>query len=159
MACFDEQSQNKLHSIQDKLTDHKLVGTHTTDVPFHVSLGSFPLVEENRLKVEMKHVAKSFAQFELELSCLGDFGNKVLFLQPAYNEKIDELHSLFDGNFADGFPFHAHVTLFCGDEQSVLEAKKILGELSEPLTVTVTELLLGEFFPTKLLAKNELARS
>lgn len=159
MACLDEQSQIILHKMQNKITEKGLVGTHTQDVPFHISLGSFPVTEADRLKTEMKRVADAFGQFTVELHCLNDFNNRVLFLQPAVNENIDKLHNAFDGNFSDGFPFHAHVTLFCGDERSVIEARRVVGELSQPLTVTVTSLLLGEFFPTKLTAEYRLSNS
>ena len=73
-------------------------------------------------------------------------------MQPLYSDEIYGLHKLFDGNFFDGMPFVPHVTMFCGDEKSVESAESVLGRLAQPFAVTVTSLLIGEFFPTKLLA-------
>lgn len=152
MARLDDESQQILADMQAKLTSGGLVGTHTTDVPFHVSLGSFPTRDAESLLALSERLSADFKRFSFELVCFSDFGNRVLFLQPSDCPEIKTLHGFFDGNFADGLPFHPHVTLFCGDEQAVIKAKSILGKLPRPLRVEVDGLLVGEFFPTRLLA-------
>ena len=158
MASLDGQSQIKLHKIQDELTKRGIVGTQTSGIPFHISLGSFPLSEKWRLNEAIKRVADGFVQFEVSLCGLGDFDGKVLFLQPQDNGTINVLHGLFDCNYSDGLPFRPHITLFCGERSQTAEAKRILGELSLPSAVTVTSLLLGEFFPAKLISEYPLLK-
>lgn len=152
MAVLDDRAQYVLGALQNKLTDVGLVGSHTTDVPFHVSLGSFPVSEQMRLTKKLRQTASVCKPFTLELSRYADFDKKVLYLQPLYSDEIYGLHKLFDANFSDGMPFVPHVTMFCGDEKSVESAESVLGRLAQPFAVTVTSLLIGEFFPTKLLA-------
>ena len=152
MAVLDDRAQLVLSALQNKLTDLGLVGSHTTDVPFHVSLGSFPVSEQIRLTTKLRQTAGVCKPFTLELSRYADFDKKVLFLQPSYSDEMYRLHKLFEGNYSDGMPFVPHVTLFCGDEMSVEKAQSVLGILAQPIAVTVTSLLIDEFFPAKLLA-------
>ena len=99
MAVLDDRAQYVLGALQNKLTDVGLVGSHTTDVPFHVSLGSFPVSEQMRLTKKLRQTASVCKPFTLELSRYADFDKKVLYLQPLYSDEIYGLHKLFDGNF------------------------------------------------------------
>lgn len=150
MACFDDKSQRQLLSLQSKLTNSGL-NVNTSDVPFHVSLGSYPTDKLESVLQTMESVSKSFTPFKLTLANYSHFNNRVLFLQPSPCEKLSALHNHFDCNFADGYPWSAHVTLLIGDETAVANARDLLGELDKPIEVTVTNLLIGEFFPTKLI--------
>lgn len=149
MACLDEKSQQVLSSLQNKLIQNGLA-VNTSEVLFHVSLGSFPTSELNNVLQTMEQVSQLFEKFTLTLT-YSYFNNRVLFLQPENSDKLLTLHKRFDCNYADGFPWHAHVTLLIGEEEQVCKAKSILGDLPEPIPVTVTSLLVGEFFPTKLI--------
>lgn len=153
MAVLDAQTQYLLRTMQNEINKSGLSGTHTADVPFHVSLGSFPVECKESLISLMRKTSINFGRFNIELTRFADFNGEVLFLEPQPSAGIDELHAIFDGNYSDGMPFHPHVTLFCGDELSVQQAKSILGTLQKPITAAVTGLLIGEFFPTNLLAE------
>ena len=150
MACLDDKSQQVLTSLQNKLIQNGLA-VNTSEVPFHVSLGSFPTSELDNVLQTMERVSQSFEKFTLTLNTYSHFNNRVLFLQPEHSDKLFTLHKHFDCNYADGFPWHAHVTMLIGDETSVIKAKSILGELPEPIQATVTSLLVGEFFPANLI--------
>ena len=150
MACLDDKSQQLLTSLQNKLIQGGLA-VNTSEVPFHVSLGSFPTNELDSVLQTMEQVSQSFEKFTLTLNTYSHFNDRVLFLQPEQSDNLLALHKHFDCNYADGFPWHAHVTLLIGDEAQVRKAKSILGELPQPIHVSVTSLLVGEFFPTKLI--------
>ena len=38
--------------------------------------------------------------------------------EPTVNEELIKLHGLFDNNYADGFSWHAHSTLFIDDKKA-----------------------------------------
>ncbi len=155
-ASFDLQSQNKLKKLQNEILKLGWQGTQTMDIPFHISLGSFPVDMADELIERIKKVCLSQKKFDIFLGEIGDFSDKVLFIQPIVNENLLEIQKEFQGNYADGYPWHAHTTIFCGNENEVRNAKEKLSEIFKPIVAEVQFLELGEFFPTKMIYKGEL---
>ncbi|MDE5715238.1 MAG: 2'-5' RNA ligase family protein [Anaeroplasmataceae bacterium] len=154
-AVFNEEVQNLLSTWQkDILCCYK--GTQTMGIPFHISLGSFPLECEQTLMNLIEETCDTFSPFKVNLQKISTFGNAVLFLEPENHPLIMKLHSIFDGNYADGFTYHAHTTIFCGTEEEVLKAKSILEEKFIPIEAWITEIHLGEFFPTRIILEKKL---
>ena len=152
-AVFDDSTQALLQSWQDDIFASGLVGTQTMGIPFHISLGSFPTNMEEELEERIKKVCESTCEFPLSLTKINDFGNKVLFLEPEENNELLRLHNLFDNNYANGFPFHAHATIFCGETQDVEKAKLILSGNFSPLQTKIVGIQMGEFFPTRMIVR------
>lgn len=150
-AVFDDATQRKLKSYQDSVLSLGYSGTQTMDIPFHISLGSFKIEYEQELKTKIKKICSQKNEFEINLIKVSHFGNKVLFIEPESSTKLVELHRLFDGNFADGFPWHAHTTIFCGKEEQVVEAKGYLNNIFDPISAKITGIQMGEFFPTRMI--------
>ena len=142
-AVFDDKTQQKLKVLQDEVIKSAENGTQTMGIPFHISLGSFSLDKKEWLIQKIEDVCLYFDKF--------DIYNKVLFVEPKVNDELKNLQSHFDDNYADGFPWHAHATIFCGEEQEVAAAKEKLQATFSPFMATVVSLELGEFFPTKIL--------
>ena len=157
-AVFDDTTQRKLKALQERVLSLGCAGTQTMDIPFHISLGSFKVERERELKEKIKKICSQKYEFEINLSKVNHFENKVLFIEPENNLKLVELQSLFDGNFADGFPWHAHTTIFCGEEEQVVEAKECLSRIFEPLTAKITGVQMGEFFPTRMIIAEKLCQ-
>ena len=157
-AVFDETTQRKLKAFQDSVLSLGYSGTQTMDIPFHISLGSFKVENEQKLIAKIKSICSQRYEFEINLNKVNHFGNKVLFIEPEYNLKLSELHSLFNGNYADGYPWHAHTTIFCGSEDQVIEAKEMLNNIFKPLTAKVIGIQMGEFFPTRMIIAEKLCQ-
>ncbi|MBD5413825.1 MAG: 2'-5' RNA ligase family protein [Treponema sp.] len=149
---FDKATQKKLKGFQDSVLGLGCPGTQTMDIPFHISLGSFKVEDERELKARIKSACSHQRAFEIRLHKVGHFSNRVLFIEPEENVPLRRLHDLFDGNFADGFPWHAHATIFCGEEAQVINAKSRLDEIFTPVNGTITGIQMGEFFPTRMIA-------
>ena len=158
-AVFDEATQKKLKGFQDSVLGLGCPGTQTMDIPFHISLGSFKVEDEceaeRKLKARITSACSHQRAFEIRLHKVGHFSNRVLFIEPEENAPLRRLHDLFDGNFTDGFPWHAHATIFCGEEAQVIKAKACLDKIFTPVNGTITGIQMGEFFPTRMiLAEN-----
>ena len=128
------------------------------DIPFHISLGSFNVEHEQKLIAKIKEICSQKHEFEINLNKVNHFDNRVLFIEPEYNLKLLELHTLFDGNFADEFPWHAHTTIFCGEEEQVIKAKERLINIFQPVRAKITGIQMGEFFPTKMIIAEKLCK-
>ncbi len=152
-VVFDEATEALLHHTQKEIIKKHPYGTQTMGIPFHISLGSFPLEKKEELMYKMKTLAQTQYSFDVTLTGIGDFNHQVLFMEPLMNEALQKLHTLFEGNYADGYPWHPHVTLYCGLEEEVLQIKKELQSSFQKMTVKITGIQLGEFFPTKMLAE------
>lgn len=66
------------------------------------------------------------------------------------------LQNFFCKNNNDKFKFYPHITLLCSDNAQVKSAKKIIKKEFRPFDTTITSLYLCEFFPTKIIAKDNL---
>ena len=155
-AVFDLQTQSKLKLWQDAVLKKGNCGTQTMDIPFHISLGSFPIECEQELILRIKDICSKKNKFKINLQKVNKFGNSVLFVQPENSEELFYLHSLFDNNYPNGFEWHAHATIFCGEDEEVLLAENVLNGQFEPFTATVTSIAMGEFFPTRMIIDETL---
>ncbi|MDE6618240.1 MAG: 2'-5' RNA ligase family protein [Clostridiales bacterium] len=157
-AVFDDETQQKLKALQDRVLSLGYVGTQTMGIPFHISLGSFKVKDEQELIVRIKEVCSQHSEFDINLDKVNHFNNRVLFIEPSENKNLRGLHELFDNNFADGFPWHAHATIFCGNEQQVIEAKQCLNDIFVPIKAKVVGIQMGEFFPTRMIIEEKLCQ-
>lgn len=157
-AVFDNETQDKLKYLQDEILKLGFKGTQTMGIPFHITLGSFPLEYESQLIDRIKDVCIKNIQFDIMLDKINNFGNAVLFAEPIINESLINLHNLFDNNYADGLPYHPHATIFCGTEEEFTSAKELLSKIFQPIHAKIVRIQMGEFFPTRMIIEEELCK-
>ena len=150
-AVFDANTQIKLKNIQNKILELGYEGSQTMDIPFHISLGSYPIECAEELIEKIKSVCLHKKEFYIRLERINHFNDEVLFAEPIVNPQLQELHSLFDNNFADSFPWHAHATIFCGEKYQVDKARDFVENNFVAFDAKIVGIYLGEFFPTKIL--------
>ena len=155
-AVFDNDTQNQLKLFQKQLFENGIQGTQIMGIPFHISLGSFNPEKENFLKKQILNVSNKFKSFDIDLKEMGSFGNKVLFIQPTVNESLIKLHELFNDNYADGFPWHAHTTILCDEDANVIKARSLLEKEFKPIPARIIGLQMGEFFPARMIIEKKL---
>ena len=153
MAVFDRKTQEILTEMQSRVIENVGEGTQTMGIPFHLTLGSYPTEEVNWVVEEIKRVAVASRSFDVELGSYKTFSNKVLFLEPTIPEGLLALRRSFECDYANGFEWVPHATLFCGNEDEVKKALALLPELSEPLCTRIVGIELGEFFPARKIIR------
>ncbi len=149
MAVFDPQTQFKLGEIQRCIIDNVSSGTQTMGIPFHLTLGSYPVDELDGVVETIKAVAESTQCFDIKLLNYGRFGNKVFFLKPEIPQELFRLREKFKCDYANGFEWVPHATLFCGNADEVERAIEVAPKLDLPLEAKIVGIELGEFFPPK----------
>ena len=148
-AVLDQNTQEILQALQNRILQKHPNGTQTMGIPFHISLGSFPLEEKNALIQKIGNVIEEVDSFEIGISGVDHFDHSVIFAVPQENKMVTQLHEIFNGNYSDGYAWHPHITLYCGAKE---EGEQILRELSFPsMKAQIVGLQLGEFFPTKII--------
>ena len=153
MAVLDDQTQKRMDALQQKILSTGLVGTQTMQIPFHISLGSYPPECVEEVLRSVRDTAGKQTSFAINLIGVNSFSERVLFLQPEENERLTALHRIFDCAYPKGFPWVPHATLFCGEEAEVRTAKKTIEDTVFPICARVTAIELGRFFPAEKIER------
>lgn len=153
MAVFDGETQKTLSQIQSLIIQNVGEGTQTMGIPFHLTLGSYPTAEQSEVVEKIEDAAQRFKCFGVELSAYNSFGDRVLFLEPDVPRELLELRGSFECDYANGFEWVPHATLFCGEPCEVQRARALLPELKDPIRAKIVGLELGEFFPAKKITR------
>lgn len=149
MAVLDGKTQSKLCKIQNHLIENISSGTQTMGIPFHLTLGSYPTAQLENVIEKIKSVAENNESFDVNFVGYGKFSNKVFFLEPQIPQELLELRKHFECDYANGFKWVPHATLFCGEEDEVIKAEQIAPELDFPIIARIVGIELGEFFPAE----------
>lgn len=96
-AVFDEETQRKLNKIQQEIEAKYPAGSQTRGIPFHISLGSFPVEEKAALIGRIGKWIEELKPFSIELEGLGHFDNQLLYVKPNLNAELEALHQIFEG--------------------------------------------------------------
>ncbi len=155
-AVLDDITQNNLKELQRVLIDYNLLGTQIKEIPYHISLGSFPLDKKTELESLIQNKCMATSTFNINLLKINHFKNKVLYIEPEINDNLINLQRTFDGNYADNYDWTPHVTLFCGNWLQVIKAKKYIKSQFVPFTATITSIQMSEFFTTNIIIDQPL---
>ena len=155
-AVFDDKTQSILDTYQKQVFELGYTGEQTMGLPFHITLGSFPTEDEAMLTNKVRETSKKYQAFDIDLIKTNDFNNKVLFIEPKINEELLQLHKIFDNNYANGFPWHPHATIYYGEKNEVIKAKAMLDNIFKPIKAKIVGIQMGEFFPPRMIIKEAL---
>ena len=156
LAGYDEASEERLTGFQNELYRAGFVGTQTKDVPMHVTMGTFPVEDEERVTGLVRTIAADTEPFLISVSHVGLFaGSKVLFAAPDCSRELLALREHF-GASPGWVP---HTTMLIDEPETVQRALPVLMEQFTPLAGKVTSLHLCEFFPTRHILTVRLGSS
>ncbi|MBQ4618272.1 MAG: 2'-5' RNA ligase family protein [Clostridia bacterium] len=150
MADFDDNTQREMEKWYASLKDAGFTGTQTPNLPYHISLGVFPLDEEELAVQIMEKAAKEFAPFPVHLSHIGIFApGKVLFAAPERNAQLDALHEATDIFPNPHRPWTPHATILIDESEIICKALTELLKSFHPILASVTRLHLCAFWPKR----------
>ncbi len=160
MADLDNASQAIMSEWYKKLNDAGFMGTQTPNLPFHISIATFPLEKEQEAVEITRRVAGEFAQMPVHISHVGVFApGKVLFGAPERNSELDMLHNACDINSDQQRPWTPHVTLLIDEPATICEAMPLVLKSFYPFVAQITRLHLCAFWPTREILSVELRRN
>lgn len=146
MAGYDNDTENYLVSMQNKLYENGYVGTHTKDLPQHITLGIIDsALEENMIQL-VKKVAEETKPFAVTFNHIGIFGgSKVLFITPDTNKEL----LILKENFGGSYNWTPHTTMLIDEPKTVFSALPIIAEEFKAFQGKVENIHLYEFWPTR----------
>jgi len=150
MADFDGNTQKEMSAWYGSLKALGFTGTQTPGLPYHISLGTFPLSEEKKAVEIMEKAAKEFAPFQVHVSHIGVFApGKVLFAAPERNARLDAIHDACD-IFPNPYrPWTPHATILIDESETICKALPELLKSFHPILASVTRLHLCAFWPKR----------
>ena len=161
MADLDDESQKKMTSWYESLKEAGFTGSQTPDIPYHITLASFPLEKEAEVKAEMKQLADKFAPVPVHISHIGLFaGGNVLFGAPDMNPSdLLALREAIHTDTIDKHPWTPHATILLDDPETIQKALPVLLKCFRPISARITKLHLCAFWPTREIALIELGNA
>ena len=159
MADLDDNSQTIMSSWYKSLNDAGFRGTQTPDLPFHISMASFPLEKEQEAVELIRKTAREFSPFPVHISHIGIFApGKVLFGGLERNTELDLLHNACEISQNSQGSWTPHVTILIDEPVTVCKALPLLLNSFNPFVGWVTRLHLCAFWPTREILSIELNR-
>ena len=156
LAGYDDETECRLSSFQNSLYDAGFTGTQTKDIPMHITVGRFPVEEEESAASLVRRAAAVTQPFEVSLSHVGMFaGSQVLFVAPDGKRELLELREHFGASHG----WVPHTTMLIDRPEEVYRALPVLMGAFVPSCGTVTCLHLYEFFPSRHILTVPLGRS
>ena len=159
LAGYDDQTEEILSGIQQKLYDQGFSGQQTKDIPMHFTLGSYAVEQEEELKKRLEKIAETRRAFDTEFNHVGLFRlpeNDVLFIAPEISREMLALKDEFrDSN--DQFNWSPHTTMLIDKPAVIQEATQSVLKEFRSFDGKVAVLHLYEFWPTRHILSVRLA--
>ena len=153
MADLDAETQRRMGQWYLALREAGFTGTQTPGLPYHISLATFSLTEEQKAAGLLHKAAAEFPPIPVHISHIGIFApGKVLFAAPERTWLLDALHDACDLHASSQRPWTPHATLLIDEPGTVCAALPVLARSFQPLMATVTRLHLCAFWPTREIA-------
>ena len=157
MADLNKDTQNRMSEWYNVLKEAGFNGIQTPGLPYHISLTTFPLEQEQEAIELTERVAGEFTPIQVHISHIGIFApGKVLFGGLERNANLELLHDACEMNPDSQHPWTPHVTLMIDEPASICNALPMLLNSFHPFIGKITRLHLCAFWPTREIAAVEL---
>ena len=151
LGIYDEDTQRVLNEYQQAVLREGFTGRQTMGIPFHVTLGTFPMDRQAELGEKLRRL--SMEPIQAYFNHMGLFeGQQVLFLAPDVNRELLALKEAFN----DEKGWTAHTTILIDEREKTLRGLEILGERFRRFSGRIERVALYAFFPAEKLAEKEL---
>lgn len=153
LAGYDDNTENYLSGLQNKLYDAGFTGNQTKNIPMHITMGSFPTDKEEELIATLQKMAEETEGFDITFNHVGLFGGgNVLFVAPDANVKLLELKE----KFGTSYNWAAHTTMLIDSTDVIYKALPVVIDNFKAFAGRVEKLHLYEFFPTRHIISVDL---
>ena len=160
LAELDNDTQAKIKEFEEIISKNGLIGKQTKEIPYHITLCSFPVEDENRLIHLLEKKGEELSEINITFSGLGLFGLDVLFLNPYMNKELINIYlSLNKNSDNENDDLAAHVTLLIDEPENIIKILPKIAKKFQRITGKLKYLSLYEFFPARIIRRIELKRA
>lgn len=157
MAEYCEEDQKKISVWYDALQNAGFRGMQTPNLKHHISLGTFPLDQEEAAKALVRRIARLLAPVQANIRHVGVMpGGRVLFAAPDMTEELVSLQRATGCKKVNGFDWLPHTTMLIDEPNVIAAALPTLMQHFTPIPATIDRLELCAFWPTRHILTVEL---
>ena len=150
MADLDEEAQARMSRWYRSLQEAGFTGVQTPELPYHISLSTFPPDQEKEAAEIARKAAAEYAPIPVHLSHIGLFaGGKVLFAAPEKDTELAALQEACRSGAPQQYPWTPHATILIDEPDKVLAAMPVFVKAFVPFTARIIQLHLCAFWPTR----------
>ena len=158
VADLDTDSQDRLSGWYKALQEAGFTGTQTPDLPYHISLATFPLDREKDAAEITQRAAAKHAPVPVHISHIGMFaGGRILFAAPERSPELDRLQEACRSGMPEQHPWTPHTTVLIDEPDIIHAALPVFIRSFVPFIGKITRLHLCAFWPTREVAAFNLA--
>lgn len=155
MAGYDDDTEQRLAAMQNKLYEKGFVGTHTKNLPQHITLGTFSTEKETELIDIVTRVSQEIKPFDITFNHVGIFnGSNILFVAPDSNSSLFKLKE----NFGESYNWTPHTTMLIDKPGNIYAALPFLAESFKSFQGSVQNIHLYEFWPSRHILSMTFAK-
>jgi 2'-5' RNA ligase len=159
IAELDNDSQIKFKEFNKVILENGFVGTQTKEIPYHITLCSFLIDDEEYVLKLMEKINGKFNEIDITFSGFGLFGLNVLYLNPCYNKNLMELYySVNESSLEKNNELAAHATLLIDEPENRINILPKINEKFSAFTGKLVNISLYEFSPLKFIQKINLKK-
>ena len=158
LAGYDDQTEERLSGIQNRLYERGFSGIQTKGIPMHFTMGSYDTGREEELKARLGEIAETHGAFSTSFNHVGLFRlpqNDVLFVAPEVSREMLRLKDRFMDS-KDPFSWSPHTTLLIDQAEIIQKAIPAVLDDFTPLEGKVAVLHLYEFWPARHIMSVQL---
>ena len=157
IAELDEDSQMMIKEYEKIIIENGFFGKQTKNIPYHITLCSFPTDMENTLIELLDNVNTRHNKFIINFSGFGLFGLNVLFMNPTMNLDLIKIYNyLKEDSFEKNRELAAHLTLIIDEPENILKILPIMVEKIKTFSGVIKYISLYEFFPARFIKRIKL---
>jgi len=157
IAELDNNTQNIIKDYYKIILENDIIGSQTKDIPYHITLCSYSLENENDIINLLDKINGKYNEIELQFSGFGLFGLNVLYFNPAMNKKLLELYDYFkDNSYNKNQDFSAHATLLIDEPNNIIKILPKITKEFKAFSGKIVNISLYEFFPKRFIHKINL---
>ncbi|WP_040949037.1 2'-5' RNA ligase family protein [Gorillibacterium massiliense] len=146
LAGYDDNTEQHLAAMQNKLYEKGFVGTHTKDLPQHITLGTLSVEKETELINLVIRVSQEIKPIDITFNHIGIFnGSNVLFVAPDPNSNLFKLKE----SFGESYNWTPHTTMLIDKPENIYAALPALAGNFKSFQGSIQNIHLYEFWPSR----------
>ena len=157
LAELDNDLQMELKELEKIIIENGFIGKQTKDIPYHITLASYSIDNENYLDNLLENIKDKFSVINISFSSLGLFGLNVLFMNPIVNMDLIKIYNYVkEKSFEKENDLAAHTTLLIDEPENIIKILPKVVEKFKRFSGEIKYISLYEFFPKRLIKRIEL---
>lgn len=138
---FDEQTNKYISALMDRIAS-KTSNNAMRDIPPHITVGMIHTADARDASQKLTTVVEQTKTFDIQLTAVGMFGSKVVYIEPVLAKELHELCEIVNRTYADAIHMSSRYKPFAWMPHITIAKHLTKGQQLEVLKVLQDENIL-----------------